>query len=267
MGKIKTIQNRIVSDYLMFSRLNEYENIIKKSIEYGYTHITLANYYSLLASGKLKNQKYFIHRHDIDTDLRTTRKMFAIEKKHNIKTSYYFRLSTIDKKLMTEINTFGSEASYHFEEIATFCKQNSIHSKKEALKHIEAIKILFTQNFNRLEKQLGYKFESVASHGDFVNRKLNLKNNEITNDYELRKLLGINCEAYDKTLHNSFDAYISDKPYPVFYSPVNIFETIGKHKVICMLTHPRHWETNLWVNSFDNIKRVIEGLKHHSSSK
>jgi hypothetical protein len=162
---------------------------------------------------------------------------------------------------MKEIETFGSEASYHFEEIASFCKRNKITTKSEALSKIEKIKEEFIFNFKQLESDLGYKLETVASHGDFVNRKLKLINNEITNDTLVRKQLNISCEAYDEFLHDSFDAYISDKPHPIYYSPENIFDVIGKANVICMLTHPRQWETNFWVNTKDNILRAIEGFK------
>ena len=260
MGKLNSLYNRIYADYLMPSRLKEYEKIITQSISEGYTHITLKDYYTALANNKLKG-RYFIHRHDIDTDIRTTKKMFAIEKKHNIKTTYYFRLSTITPKLMKEIEEFGSEASYHFEEIATFCKKNKIKSKEKAISRLDEIKAEFHKNFKQLESDLGYKFKTVASHGDFVNRKLNLINNEITNDPKLRLSLEIDCEAYDSNLHESFNAYISDKPYPKYYSPENIFDVIGKADIICMLTHPRQWETNFWVNTKDNVLRFFEGVK------
>lgn len=264
MNKLKIIYNRIYADYLMPSRLKEYEKIIITSIDEGYIHISLKNYYALFVNNELTESRYFIHRHDVDTDIRTTKKMFEIEKKYNIQTTYYFRLSTISPQLMQDIEEFGSEASYHFEEIASFCKRNKITSRKDALNHIDEIKNEFINNFNKLELDLGYKFKTVASHGDFVNRKLKLINNEITNDLNLRKQLGINCETYDADLHNSFDTYISDKPYPKYYSPENIFDVIGKANIICMLTHPRHWETNFWVNTKDNILRIIEGIKFRS---
>lgn len=262
MSKIRGLYNRVYADYLMRSRLKEYEKIITLSLAKGYTHITLKDYHNKLINNQLTEKRYFIHRHDIDTDIRTTKKMFAIEQKHNVKTSYYFRLSTITPKLMKEIEAYGSEASYHFEEIATYCKKHNIKTKSVALSKIEEIKNKFIANFKQLESDLGYKFETVASHGDFVNRKLQLINNEVTNDIELRSQLGIKCEAYDSVLHDSFDAYISDKIYPIYYKPTSIFNVIGKADIICMLTHPRQWETNFWVNSKDNILRLIEGIKY-----
>ena len=92
MGKLTVIKNRIYSDYLMPSRLEEYENIIKKLNEESYIHITFREYRKLLNNKKLEG-KYFINRHDIDTDIATAKEFFKIEKKYNVKASYYFRLS------------------------------------------------------------------------------------------------------------------------------------------------------------------------------
>jgi len=260
MGKLTIIKNRIYSDYFMPSRLNEYEQIIEQLLKKGYKHITFRGYKRLLDSNKL-NGRYFINRHDIDTDIATAKEFFRIEKKHNVKATYYFRLSTLDFEFMREIEAYGSEASYHFEEIAQFAKDNHIKSKDEVLTRLEKIKEIFKKNLLMIEENLGTKIESLCSHGDFVNRKLDIINNEITKDMKLRDELGIICETYDKDIMKSFDIYVSDRPYPLFYSPNSIFEYIGNKDIICMLTHPRQWRSNIVINTMDNIKRVYEGLK------
>ena len=57
------------------------------------------------------------------------------------------------------------------------------------------------------------------------------------------------------------DIYVSDKPYPIFYSPSSVFDYIGKKDIICMLTHPRQWRTHKVINTIDNIRRAYEGMK------
>jgi hypothetical protein len=261
MEKFRTLFNRIYNDFLMPSRLDEYEKIIQEALNYGYEHITIKDYYKKLINNQLDNKKYFLHRHDIDTDLRTAKKFFEIEKKYNIKTTYYFRLSTIDIEFMKEINFYGSEVGYHFEEIAQYCKDNHIKSLNQLIEDMPIVKNMFMKNFLNLEKKLGFKVETIASHGDFVNRKLSIKNNKITEDNNIRKNINLLAESYDKNLIESFDIYVSDSQYPIFYKPKNIFEIVGKYNIICMLTHPRQWESNALVNLYDNFKRVWEGLK------
>jgi hypothetical protein len=248
------------NDFLMPSRVEEYERIIQQALKSGYEHITIKDYYKKLIENKLDSSMYFIHRHDIDTDVSTARKFFEIEKKYNIKATYYFRLSTIDIDFMKELNDYGSEVGYHFEEIATYCKKKHIKSKEEVFKELLKIKKVFIKNFKELEAKLGFKIETIASHGDFVNRKLGIINNEIVKDKNVRKEINIICESYDEKLIKSFDIYISDAQYPVFYTPINIFEVIGKYNKICFLTHPRQWRSDIIINLFDNFKRIWEGL-------
>jgi|SaaInlStandDraft_3_1057020.scaffolds.fasta_scaffold42485_2 hypothetical protein len=262
---IKKFKDRLFSDYLMPSRLKEYRRLLEKSLKLDYKHLSVIDFFHRLEAGKIsKGGRYFIHRHDIDTDIRTAKKMFSIEKALGIKATYYFRLSTLDYALMKEISEYGSEASYHFEELASYCKMNHIKSKKEALENLDEIKSIFKNNVAMIEKESSIKIQSVASHGDFVNRELDIINNVVTNDLSLRRGLGIACETYDSTLMDSFDLYISDKPYPVYFSPISPFEALNepdKNSIICMTSHPRQWETNWLVNTVDNISRLVEGMR------
>jgi hypothetical protein len=261
MGIITIIKNRIISDYFMKSRLKEYESILVNSLELGYKHISIYDYYIKLINNTLNDEKYFIHRHDIDTDVKTARKMFEIEKKHNIRATYYFRLSTLDFPFMKDIHNFGSEVSYHPEEISTYCKKHNLKSTDDVYKYIEEIRDDFRSNFLYIEDKLGFKLYTIAGHGDFVNRKLGITNSFLLEDIALREELGIVCEAYDSKLFDSFESYIRDLPYPIFYKPESIFNRLGKSNIICMLTHPRQWETNWIENTKDNLKRFYEGKK------
>ncbi|MFD2270334.1 hypothetical protein ACFS07_02255 [Undibacterium arcticum] len=138
-----------------------------------------------------------VHRHDIDTDVCTAKKIFAIEKL-GIKSSYYFRISTLDFAFMREIEEYGSEASYHYEEIATFAKKHHIRDPAEIMKRMAEVRAEFVNNFTSIERRFGLKMTTVASHGDFANRRLRLSNTEILKDKELRDRCGIVCESYDK---------------------------------------------------------------------
>jgi hypothetical protein len=262
MNIIRRIANRIYADYLMPSRLGEYQKLLEASLQAGYEHLTIQQYYTRIKEKTLNHRKTFIHRHDIDTDTETARMMFAIEKKLDIHATYYFRLSTLDVQLMKEIHDFGSEASYHFEEIASFCKERNLKTRADVIQYLPLIREQFSRNFRNVEKLSGIKLHTVASHGDFVNRKLGIANHLITEGEAQRNTLGIECETYDDLLIKSFDLYVSDKPYPIYYSHDNIFDAIGTYNTICMLTHPRQWRTNWYVNTKDNLIRLYEGLKY-----
>ena len=100
---------------------------------------------------------------------------------------------------MSEIHEYGSEVGYHYEEIATYSKRFGLRSKQEVFQNINNIRDEFERNFVNLEKRLGFKLKTVASHGDFANRKLGIANTLILDDKELRERLSIECETYDPT--------------------------------------------------------------------
>lgn len=256
-----SVLNRIYSDYFLPSRLGEYERLLSTAVKEGYRHLTIPEFYSLAKSNSL-TEKYFIHRHDIDTDVSTAREMFLIEKKLGVKTSYYFRLSTIDVALMNDIRNSGSEAGYHFEELSDYCKAKKIKTAEEAKKHYNEIRDNFSGNFSALEKKVGFKIKTIASHGDFVNRIIGVSNF----DFITRELMdrnGIDFECYDDLLLKNYGTILSDSGYPEFYHPSNPFDAIKKnHPRIYLLTHPRHWRKAIIENTADNFSRFIQGFKY-----
>jgi hypothetical protein len=245
----------------MPSRLAVHENIIRAAHLAGYAQMSVRQFHKSLRNDKQPlQQKIVVHRHDIDTDIRTTRKLFEIEKKHNVRSSYYFRLSTLDFDLMREIEEYGSEASYHYEELATFIKKNKIKDAAAIHHRLPEIRDCFAKNFRWIEQRFGKKMTTVASHGDFANRRLKVNNTEVLNDQQLRASCGIECETYDPSLLRNFDLYIADRPSPQYYHPTSPFDAIGRYGRICLLTHPRQHETNWKENTKDNLFRLYEGL-------
>lgn len=261
MKATSTLLNRLYADYLMPSRLDVFENIIVAARDSGYTQTSVRDFWEILRSGQPVPDRVLLRRHDIDTDLRTTRKLFEIEKKHGVRSSFYFRLSTLDLELMHEIEAYGSEASYHYEELATFAKRSHIKEPLLLMKQLAGIRGEFLDNFRRIERQLGRKIRTVASHGDFANRHLKLNNTEVLNDAQLRADCGIECETYDSVLIRQFDIYISDCPAPRYYRPVHPIDAIGRYPRIYMVTHPRQCATNWTVNTKDNFLRMYEALR------
>lgn len=257
---MSTLVNRLYSDYAMPSRFPAHESLIRAARDLGYAQMSVRAFYlSLSGKGYDPNQKVIVHRHDIDTDLRTARKLFDIEKRYGIRSTFYFRLSTLDFPFMREIEEYGSEASYHYEELATFAKQNGIKEAARIRARLPEIRDTFVRNFRSVEQRLGIKMTTVASHGDFANRRLKLNNTEILKDHALRETCGIACEAYDKALLDHIDFYVADLPPPRYYHPSNPTDALGRYARICLLTHPRQFETNWLENTKDNLLRLYEG--------
>ena len=164
---------------------------------------------------------------------------------------------------MKEIQNYGSEASYHYEELASFCKRNKIKNIEGVDSRLDEIRNLFINNFTMLETRIGIKFRTVASHGDFVNRKLKLTNNYFLDD-DVRKQLQIEAEAYDSIFMKNYSITISDKEAPLYFSPMHPLEALAKnYPVIYLLSHPRQWRSSFLHNTKDNLQRLMEGIAYN----
>lgn len=257
---MKKVLDRLYSDYAMPSQLAAHESVICAAADAGYAQVSVRDFFAQLNHRKDTARCTLVHRHDIDTDLRTARKLFEIEQRHNVRSTYYFRLSTLDIPLMREIEDYGSEASYHYEELATFAKRHRIREPADVLRRLPEIKEEFVTNFHSIEQRLGRKMTTVASHGDFANRALNLQNTVILGDPKVRSSCGITCEAYDQSLMKNTDIYISDRPHPQYFYPKPPKDALGRHERIYLLTHPRQCETNWRANTRENISRLYQSL-------
>ena len=258
---MNSLLNRVYADYLMPSRLKEYEAVLAQAAEMGYAQMPVRTFFRALAQPASLPGRVLVHRHDIDSDLRTARKLFALETKHGAAASYYFRLCTLDFGFMREIEAAGGEASYHYEEASDFAKRHRLRQPDALRSYFPEIRELFVRNFDGIAQRLGLPLATVASHGDFANRRLKVANHELLRCPALRARCGIECEAYDDELLSAIDLYISDRKYPVYYKPVSPFDALGKHPRLLFLTHPGQWEHNWADNTRSNARRVLEELE------
>lgn len=257
---ISAIFHRIRSDYFLSSRLREYELLLRTAIHKGYQHQTLTTFFRAHLAGTASSL-LFLHRHDIDTDPDTARRFFEIEQRLGVRSSFYFRRSTLDIPLMKEIHAYGSEVGYHYEELATVCKRKNITNASKVVLHYPEIRQELSDNFNQLKDQLGFPMTSIASHGDFANRKLGIPNHAVVDELLLQSL-GVELECYDQRLLTAYSVALSDTLAPHFYKPYSPFQALNDNNpIIFLLTHPRHWHcAPLW-NTRENLTRLIEGWK------
>jgi len=205
-----------------------------------------------------------ILRHDVDSDAATAEKMWSIEQEFGVRSSFYFRLCALDSDLMRRIEHSGSEASYHYEELATFAKQHCIRQPEELLPFMPGIQQMFGENIRALRQQTGLPMVSVASHGDFANRHLGVANWVLLQSHELRAQLGIEVEAYDEALMRFVIGRYSDiAQYPALWNPSDLVEAVQRSEpVIYVLTHPGRWSCNRAELIKQDTLRLIEGIRY-----
>lgn len=250
----------LVGRYLLNNRLDDYFKILAYAKENEYQIISLARYVNKQFN---QDKKVLILRHDIDHINKGTELMFEIEKAAGAYASYYFRHCTEDGTLIKKIRDYGSEVSLHFETIADYAKENNITSK-EVLYHNDFRKICLVklkQDLELFRTKYNLLCETIASHGEFINRVIETPNNTLTEDQSVYDYLNIRMEAYNAQLINSFNIYISDtvmeinNGYIYGCDPINAMKD-KDNKVILFLTHPNHWYYSPW----QRIRKIVKCL-------
>lgn len=254
------IKRRLYNDFFRPSKEGEYERILKAARDNGYEFHTVLSFEDVVGGGRIEGKKYLILRRDIDTaDFKILRKMLVLEKKYGARATYYFRWNTISVELMKEIAEAGGEASYHFEEIATYCYKHRIRSKEVMLQHIEEIRDFFICQMKKFRAKTGQPCLTIASHGDYVNTKFGVQNKELI-DERVRKTCGIVREAYDAPHMNLLTCRIADQVEMEHFTEKAIAAIERGEPVLELLTHPRQWNSPIWINLKEELGRVARGL-------
>lgn len=260
-----SIISRLKEDYFKKNRLQQYKEVLRCAKCNGYRMVGVLDFYRLVSSGELGNNRILLNRHDIDTSPKVARLMFEIEKTVYFKdasATYYFRDSTIDKKLIQQIEECGYETGYHYEEIATFEKKNKLKSKEELLSRFPEIQEMFIHDLKKFRSETDSRSQTVASHGDFVNVLLDLPNHTLIQDEEFRRKCCITAEAYDNNLMMYIDKRLADHTLMLSFSTEACAAFELGYRVVMILTHPRNWKVDIIANTRENIKRLVQGIKY-----
>lgn len=254
---------KIYEDFLKGSMIDNYHYIIKYARDKGYLFHTVLSFENIKNSIN-NNSRIIILRRNVDTaDFNILKDFLKIENLYGAKCSYYFRLLTINSDFMKIVEESGGEASYHYEELSQFAYLNKLKTN-QIYNHLPEIRAEFAYNYNRLKNLTNLPMRTVASHGDFINIKIGIKNTIILNDKELRSKLGIIREAYDDEHMSKLSVRIADQTIrPLSLFTKQIIDAINKEKpVIEILTHPRQWNSNIPINLKANINRLIKGFNY-----
>jgi hypothetical protein len=260
---IKSLLHRIVSDYFIPNRIGQYEELLRAALDEGYTVMTHRDFVAAISTEALPTQRILLVRHDIDTDPDYCLQWLAVEKKLGVRTSYFFRLTTAKSSIMKAVVASGSECGYHYEELADFAKAYRIKNRETIESSKAAIQEAFVANVKRMESLAGAPMVSVVSHGDFVNRKLQLPNHAPI-DAALLRRCALEYEGYETRITERYSINISDHTYPAYFrGDISPMEAIRKHlPVVHLLVHPRHWRSSWYWNTRENLTRLMEGMAY-----
>jgi len=128
------------------------------------------------------------------------------------------------------------------------------------------LKEQFRANLVYFRAETGAASQTVAAHGDFLNRRLGVDNNVFL-DQELMDELGIVAEVYQSWLWQSAFARVADRPFPLCWRPHSPEMALAKEpRVLWLVLHPRQWVRDAWANTRADITRTSQELEYFWNS-
>lgn len=241
----------------MGSRLADYSALLLRLKELGYRFCTMAEFVAA-STDERSAAPVCLVRNDVDSDARGAGQMFDYDRNAGVCATYYFRLSTLDPALAARIAAHGGEVGYHFEEIATVAKRLGLRSNDEVEAHMELVRDEFRKNVALFRRRGGVPLRTVASHGDFANRRIGVPNQQLLTQALLDEL-GIVADAYDRRIHAGLAARFTDCPPPRWWSPDDPVRAL-EHRpaTVSILVHPRQWICNPAANLRVTGRRIAE---------
>jgi hypothetical protein len=258
VGWGSTLYYRVWQDLFMGSRLGEYRTLLARIKDLGYRFCTMAEFIAATDRGERFPTPVCLLRNDVDSDPRGAAQMFACDAEARVRATYYFRLATLDPELATCIAEYGSEIGYHFEEIATVAKRLALRSKDDIEARMDLIRDEFRHNVQRFRALSAVAVRTVASHGDFANRRLGVPNQQLLTPALLDEL-GLVADAYDRRIHAGLAARFTDCPPPQWWKPADPLRALdAKPATVSILVHPRQWTCSPAANLRLAMQRIGE---------
>ncbi len=259
------IARRIRADYGGKDRAAEYRSLLETARDAGFEVVSLRTFREAVADEAAPARRVLGLRHDIDIgDVAGNEAFLTAELAVGARSTYYLRRSTAPahaafiQRLLGE----GFEVGYHYEEAATLAKRVRARDRAALEAHREEIEAAFRRNVEQFRTRYAPDLRSVASHGDWANRALGVRNNEFVTP-ALLAACGLDFEAYDATILGRADAYVSDVAAPParWADGLGLTEAIdaGSTRIV-MLTHERQWHTARVASLRADAKRLFEGL-------
>jgi hypothetical protein len=249
-------------NYFMPNRLDEYRAVLQSIITSEYEFRTMFEFAGAIKSGVPQTSPVCVWRIDVDSDPRAAGRMFAVERELGIRTTYYFRLETMDVPLIRDIAAHGSEVGYHFEEVATVAKRLGLRNESELSAHRTEIRDEFARNLIRFRDVTGVFPKTIASHGDFLNRKLGISSYWLL-DQELMDEFEIFAAVSDHWLMPRLRNYVIDRPPPARWYPRSLENAMkDRPAILPVIVHPRQWVPNPWLYTRLDLARVSEEIAY-----
>jgi hypothetical protein len=265
VSELPTAVRQIRRRYGARDRQGEYAGLLGAAGDAGFELMSLAGFHARSSLDRAPRGRWLALRHDVDICDPVGNEAFrAIEVEAGARSTFYFRWSTVGahERLIQRLLQDRFEVGYHFEEAATVAKRRGLASRPAVEARRDEIADLMRHNCATFRERWNPDLQSIASHGDWANRRLGFANNEFVTP-ELLAACGLQFEAYGDEILGRVAAYVSDVATPpqVWTGGYGLIDALRDERApICLLTHERRWHTNRRASATADFDRLRDEI-------
>ena len=255
--------HHLYNDFLMPSRMKEFERLINLAHNCKYQVLSLADYYQRVRRGPVQEgERLLLLRCDVESSPDVALAMYRVLREgYGFSGSFFFRLAAMDFRIMEYIHRHGGHVGYRYEELSTWAKTQRKLDADRVTYCLPRIREKFLDNVYLIRKVSGLPLLDVAPHHDFVNSKLGIENAVILQDTMTRGYGGIRFETGDPCFVAADMTRIADGMYPDFWNPVPPRLALEQGiPVVSLVVHPRRWKAAPLENGRKDLLRLCEEL-------
>jgi len=221
-----------------------YAACLRAALDAGYRVVSLESW---LGEQCESRERTVVLRHDVDADAAGARRMSDIERDLGLCSTFYFRWSTLDLRVVESVRRNGSHIGFHYETLTRYALEQHLSSPAAITEDVlEASRRILKEEIARFRDLVG-ECRSVAAHGDLRARLIGRTNDcllagERYSDY------GILYSADDPSVLNHVDGWVADDDGSDGYRRAGVrFQQAleGRHAVLLFNSHPNHWGAGL----------------------
>ncbi len=236
-----------------------YERYLTSALEKGYKVLGLEEWF--LNREAYEGQRVLILRHDVDLKPASALRMARVEKSQGVSSTFYFRWSTADDRVIQRIKEMGSSVGLHYE---TLSRRLLVAGDEVRGPEIDLKEETIRSCFNELKKEVECfrrrwgPIHSIAAHGTPIMTRLKLSNQVLAPPASYPEL-GISFEAYDQRIEVGVDYWICDSAdIPAVWSRGKSPDSAiaEGHRKILFNSHPHHWEAGWQYLLYGQVHRL-----------
>lgn len=235
-----------LSRTVAFARWREYEGLLITALEHGYRVMGVESW---VAGGDPGDAPVLALRHDVDQQPRAALKMAEVERHLGVRSAWYFRWRTAERRVLDRLRGGGGTVGLHYESLSRIALDRGARTASEIEALIPEARSELREEIATFRRMFG-PIRSICPHGD--SRISLARNAGLLQDQDLADL-GVEFDVNEAMRGRGIASWLTDRSRAEGHwgGEVDPRALLAERlsPVLCVV-HPNNWSSgpSLWLD-------------------